>query len=408
MNIGVFEDPSVDQLLPLVWLRAAFELRCGPSRLIDKIQKHCGLVSRIWVRDLVRESVEARFELAQVEPRDDWLLINAATLVTSELPPLEAGTAWKHNGRLVAVRLSATQFAEMPDDPFEQAGALDEWAAEFRAFPAPDTIRLIEYPWDLITHTTAELLRECRAGGSHLGLVHAGAHLVEPQHIHIGHKAQVKPGAVLDASDGPIHVEAGVHIQPGAVLIGPCYIGAKSIIRPGASIREGSAIGPHCRVGGEVEASVIHSYSNKQHDGFLGHSYVGSWVNLGAGTITSDLKNTYGAIRASVNGAGVETGLRFLGSIIGDHAKTGIGAILATGCIIGVAANVFTQAAAPRFVPSFAWLTGTELAHYRVEKAIDIARFVMSRRQTELSMIDESMLRRCAQVAAQVEAAGWK
>jgi UDP-N-acetylglucosamine diphosphorylase/glucosamine-1-phosphate N-acetyltransferase len=212
---------------------------------------------------------------------------------------------------------------------------------------------------------------------------------------------------VLDAEEGPIHVDRDVVIEPNAVLQGPCYIGPRAVIRAGATLRPGTSIGPVCKVGGEVEGSIIHGYANKQHHGFLGHSYVGEWVNLGAGTVTSDLKNTYGTIRVSINGVGVESGQHFLGAIIGDHSKTGIGTILPTGGVIGVAANVFAGGPIPKFVPSFAWLTEAGLTGYRVEKAVHIARIVMGRRDEELTAVEQQLLEQVAVTARQVEAAGW-
>jgi UDP-N-acetylglucosamine diphosphorylase/glucosamine-1-phosphate N-acetyltransferase len=217
----------------------------------------------------------------------------------------------------------------------------------------------------------------------------------------------VKPGVVLDAEEGPIHIDPDATIQPNAVLEGPCYIGPKSIIRPGAVIRAGTTIGPVCKIGGEIDASIIHGYTNKQHDGFLGHSYVAEWINLGADTVNSDLKNTYGTVRVHLNGVGVETGQQFVGSIIGDHAKTGIGTVLPTGCVVGVAANIFTHRSVPKFVPSFAWLTDDGLAAYRVEKAVSLAATVMARRDQWLSDADRRLLEAVAVQAREIEAPGW-
>jgi UDP-N-acetylglucosamine diphosphorylase/glucosamine-1-phosphate N-acetyltransferase len=173
-------------------------------------------------------------------------------------------------------------------------------------------------------------------------------------------------------------------------------------------IREGTTIGPVCKVGGEIEASIIHGYSNKQHDGFLGHSYLGQWVNFGADTVTSDLKNTYGTIRVSINGTGVETGEQLVGSLIGDHAKTGIGTILPTGCVIGVLANLFTSGSVPKFVPSFSWISECGRESCRLEKVLQTARIVMGRRGVELSDAELYLLEQTALLAREVEAAGWE
>lgn len=167
------------------------------------------------------------------------------------------------------------------------------------------------------------------------------------------HDAAVEPGVVFDVRAGPVVLESGVEVRAGTRLEGPLWVGANARLL-GGPIRA-SSIGARCNVRGEVSTCVFLGYANKAHDGFLGHSVVGRWVNLGAGTITSDLKNTYGLVRLDVAGATVETGLQFLGSLIGDHAKTAIGTLLGTGTVIGAGANVFAAVRPPRYVSPFAW-----------------------------------------------------
>jgi len=165
--------------------------------------------------------------------------------------------------------------------------------------------------------------------------------------------ALVEPGVVFDTMNGPVVLESGVEVKSGTRLEGPLWAGANARLLGG--LVKFSSIGPHCVVRGEMQNTVFLGFANKAHDGFLGHSVVGRWVNLGAGTITSNLKNTYGAIRLQVGKAAVETGLQNLGSLIGDHAKTAIGTLLPTGCVVGAGANVFTAVRPPQYVPPFAW-----------------------------------------------------
>lgn len=408
MNIGLFEDSAYVQLLPLTWLRACFELRCGRDRLVDKVRTHVGpQIVRLWLRDAIRAVVAERFELAPVNPDADWCLLNARALLTTPvlLPP--PGMAWRQNGELIAVGVARANLEPLTPDFFFDAEAVQRWLERYRVETAPESVRLIRHPWDLVLENEAELRRQCQAGGVQDGTVYPGAHLVQPAQIHIARGARVKPGVVLDAEAGPIHIAENVLIQPNAVLEGPCYVGPGSVVRPGAALRAGTSLGPVCKVGGELVSSIIQGYTSKQHDGFLGHSYVGEWVNLGADTVTSDLKNTYGTIRVSINGVGVESGQQFVGCFIGDHAKTAIGTVLPTGCVIGVASNVFTTAGVPRFVPSFAWLSDAGLTSYRVEKAVQIARVVMGRREIELSDAEQRLLEQTAETARTVEAAGW-
>jgi UDP-N-acetylglucosamine diphosphorylase/glucosamine-1-phosphate N-acetyltransferase len=165
--------------------------------------------------------------------------------------------------------------------------------------------------------------------------------------------AAVEPGVVFDTRAGPIVLESGVEVRAGARLEGPLWAGANARLA-GGSIRT-SAIGPWSVVHGEMATTVLLGYANKAHDGFVGHSVLGRWVNLGAGTITSNLKNTYGPVRLDVGGTVLETGHQLLGSLIGDHAKTAIGTLLGTGTVIGAGASVFDGVRAPKYVPPFAW-----------------------------------------------------
>lgn len=209
---------------------------------------------------------------------------------------------------------------------------------------------------------------------------------------HIHPSVSVGPHVVLDTTNGPILIDEGAVIEPFVLITGPTAIGRQSRIRAGARIYGPTVIGPVCKVGGEVEDSIIHGYSNKQHDGFLGHSWIGSWCNLGAGTTTSDLKNTYGTITLDVPWGPVPTGRRFLGTLMGDHSKTAIGTMLMTGTVAGVSANIVAHGPVPRFVPSFTWKdVGGE--RYAIDRAIDVARTVMARRNVVLTDADETLLR---------------
>lgn len=193
--------------------------------------------------------------------------------------------------------------------------------------------------------------------------------------------ASVEPGVVLDCREGVIVLEDGVVVRSGCRLQGPLYVGAGTLL-VGGSIRH-SAIGPQCRVHGEVSASVFLGYANKSHDGFLGHSVLGQWVNLGAGTITSNLKNTYGEIRLDLPGQRLQTGRTNLGTLFGDHAKTAIGTLLPTGCVVGAGANLFGAPSAPKYVAPFAW--GDQGERLAVDDFVRIAGRVMPRRDIELT-----------------------
>lgn len=189
--------------------------------------------------------------------------------------------------------------------------------------------------------------------------------------------ATVEPGVVFDARGGAIVVEVGAEIRHGTRIEGPCYVGPGSRVL-GGFIR-GSVFGPRCVVRGEIAASSFIGYANKSHDGFVGNSVIGHWVNLGAGTTTSNLKNTYGPVRLDLAGHRVETGRINVGSLIGDHAKTAIGTMLGTGTVIGAGASVFGGEPVPKYVLPFAWGAGNE-QRLSEEGFLRIAERVMPRR----------------------------
>lgn len=408
MNIGIFEDSGYQSLLPLTWLRPAFDLRCGMERLIDR-QRACapGAICRLFLRPEVVAAFGSTLNLATPDPAEDWLLVNARLWPDGPLPELAPRQLLTRGPHVIAARVAHAEAAALHDEFFLDEGRVRSWAEQFAATDRPD-LTLMSYPWDLLAANPAALRSQLRAGGVREGRVAAGAHLVNESEIHIARDAVVKPGVVIDAEDGPVHIAEGALIEPNAVIQGPVYVGPGSIIRPNAIIRPDTAIGPMCRVGGEVAESILWGYANKQHEGFLGHSYLGAWVNVGAGTTTSDLKNTYGAIRVFLNGVATETGQQFLGSIVGDHSKLGICSILPTGCIVGVASNLFRSGPAPKFVPSFSWCTDAGTVPYHLDRAVQLACRVMQRRQVELSEAERALLTWAAWTAPQVEAAGWQ
>lgn len=198
-------------------------------------------------------------------------------------------------------------------------------------------------------------------------------------------EAAVEPGVVFDTTGGPVVLESGVEVKSGTRLEGPLWAGANTRLL-GGPIRT-SAIGPWCVVRGEMATTVLLGYANKVHDGFVGSSVLGRWVNLGAGTITSNLKNTYGPVRLDVAGAAIETGHMFLGSLIGDHAKTAIGTLLGTGTVVGAGASVFNGARAPKWVPPFSW-GGDGADRLRRDGFLAIVERVLPRRNVE---VDDAM-----------------
>ena len=204
-------------------------------------------------------------------------------------------------------------------------------------------------------------------------------------------EAMIEPGVIFDTRNGPVVLESGVEVRSGARLEGPLWVGANTRL-VGGPIRN-SAIGPWCVVRGELSTTTILGYANKSHEGFVGHSVLGRWVNLGAGTITSNLKSTYGPVRLHINGVDLETGHQFLGTLIGDHAKTAIGTLLDTGSVVGAGANVFEGSRPPKYVPPFAW-GGASSERMTQQKFLEIVERVLPRRNVEVTDPMRSYLRR--------------
>ncbi len=221
-----------------------------------------------------------------------------------------------------------------------------------------------------------------------------GAWAVNPESILLGEGVLIAPGVVIDASDGPVILCDNVRIMPNATIIGPTAIGDNSTIKTGAKIYENTAIGPWCKVGGEVEDSIIQGYSNKQHDGFLGHSWLGEWVNLGADTNNSDLKNTYGNISIRLRGETIDTGRMFLGFLCGDHTKTAINTQINTGTVAGISAMIASAGFPDKEIHSFGWIAGESAERYDFGKALQVARRVMRRRNRTLTDPEEELMKR--------------
>lgn len=286
-----------------------------------------------------------------------------------------------HQGVTVARIVAAGERVDSPDALDDGVGAAAEIAG----------LRLTG-AYDLVTALEALLPADC-AEGRDAG----GGERLDRSVIVLGDRrsvvargAVIEPGVVLDVRGGAIIVERDAEIRSGTRIEGPSWIGPGSRI-VGGFIRA-SVIGPRCVVRGEVAASVFTGYANKAHDGFVGHSVVGHWVNLGAGTTTSNLKNTYGPVRLDVTGQRIETGRTFLGSLIGDHVKTAIGTLLSTGAVIGAGANVFGTGPVPKYVAPFAW--GLDQEQQLGEEAfLRIAARVLPRRDVELTAERAASLR---------------
>lgn len=374
--VCLFEDDQADNLFPLTYLRPVFDLRCGAMTAKERIQRFFPdaklyLQCRDYLAPLVHEqNPETPLNLP---PPENTLYLNAAVI------------------------LNEKTLAALASDPKATLVNKDRTVAFYGKL---STVRkevdanLIAYPWDIIRFNVQTLAEDFRfAPKTHKGQCHSSVVMLNPANICTGEGSVIKPGVVLDAESGPIWIGRDVTIMPNAVIEGPCFIGDGTVIKIGAKIYGGTSIGPVCKIGGEVEGSVFQAYSNKQHDGFVGHSFIAEWCNLGADTNTSDLKNNYSVVKVIVNGKETDTGSRFVGLMMGDHAKSGINTMFNTGTVVGVCSNIFGAGFPPKFIPSFAWVNVPVMEEYHLNKAIEVARIVMQRRKITMSPTYENMLR---------------
>ncbi len=400
-TLCIFEDGQYANLLPLAALRPVWDLRCGILTLGQKIELTWpGAKVRLACRSYLAALVQEEHPDRPVNPpaTGSCLFVNGRVLANAALArhiiPEGADTVFVHNHSIVAVRASEHTLRGLGTD----ADGLPDFTS-LSGLPRVEVpCTLIRYPWDLVNANGAQITGDAALIATttpHLEGVklYDGAHLVNPTAITVGRGSIIKPGAVLDAEKGPIVIGANVRIFPNAVIEGPAFIGGGSLIKIGAKIYENTSIGPMCKVGGEVEGSILHGFANKQHDGFLGHAYLCPWVNLGADTNNSDLKNNYGTVRVTINGAEVDSGSLFAGLIMGDHAKSAINSMFNTGTVVGVGSNVFGSGFPPKYIPAFSWGGAEGLAPYAIDKCIEVARKVMLRRNQTLTATAEALLR---------------
>jgi UDP-N-acetylglucosamine diphosphorylase/glucosamine-1-phosphate N-acetyltransferase len=253
--------------------------------------------------------------------------------------------------------------------------------------------------WELMSGTPAQVAEDV-AGlfpGAADATLPAGAHRFGEHPIVLGTGVRIEPGVVFDTTAGPVWLDDGVQVKALTRMAGPACVGKRSIVLGGSL--EGFSMGPVCRIRGEFAQSVALGWVNKAHDGHIGHAYLGAWVNLGAETTNSDLKNNYGPVRLWTPDGEADTGEMKVGCFLGDHVKTGIGLLLNTGTVVGAGSNLYGALLPPKYVPPFSWGTGEDLTAYRVDKFLDVASRAMARRQVTLSESAQAQLQRAWEVS---------
>ena len=401
--ILIFEDEFQKNLNPLTYTRPIYDLRCGILTLQEKIEKRFPeskviLHTREYLLDFVKRNNPTKMINEIGDSIDKLLLVNGALLADDnfidKLELEDEDILLTKGDQLVAAIISSNNM-EIVTDQLTSLFSLKSFTTIDRK---NIDVKLISYPWNLVHNNGEQISKDFellvdRNQELINGDIYEGVHMLNRRDIFVGEGAKIKPGAVLDAEEGPIFIDKNATVFPNTVIQGPTSVGENALIKIGAKIYGETSIGPVCKISGEIGESILHSYSNKQHNGFLGHAYLGSWVNIGAGTNNSDLKNNYGNVKVTINDVEIDTGEVMAGLIMGDHAKSGIDTMFNTGTVVGVSANVFGTGFPPKYIPSFSW-GGTEgLTTFKFDKAIDVAEKVMVRRNKELTVDENNILK---------------
>lgn len=364
-------DGAGDDWAPFTGVRPIAELRAGVWRIRERWEAALGTDTAAVIGNHV-----AGFHDTDAAPVEPCAPVSGPAVVAAAwFAPTGARIQLSSDTRRLVHRGTSVGWVVPPEDRWD--GAHDQGP------PVEVDGLLLRGPHDLVTALELLLPGDCadfRTAPS--PTVPAGCLVLGDPADVLCRSGLVEPGVVFDVRNGPAVIEDGVEVRHGSRLEGPVYLGAGTRVL-GGDIR-GTVVGPNCRVHGEIAVTVFLGYSNKSHDGFLGHSVVGSWVNLGAGTTTSNLKNTYGPVRLDIGDHRIDTGRLNLGTIFGDHAKTAIGTMLATGTIVSVGANLFGPSPPPKFVAPFAW--GNDGRERLTEEGfLRIAARVMERRGIEMT-----------------------
>jgi len=401
MQICIFEDINYTNFEPLMFSRPVYDLVSGITSLKEKILRSYGKVKyslhcRPYLDAIVKKE-NPGILINKIE-EDQCLFINGRLIASDDLieklPLTSAEDKVFVNGETVIAAYLSGKNLEYKKNHLNDLFSVND----FNGLPVKILdLQCANYLWDLINLNGQQITNDFNyfinklKAANNIDQLEPSVNLINKEKIFIGNNVVVKPGVVLDASGGPIYIDNDAVIYPNAVLEGPLYVGESSKIKSGATIYENVTISKVCKVGGEVEQSIFMPYSNKQHAGFIGHAYIGSWVNIGADTNCSDLKNNYSRVRIKLRDKEVNSGSQFLGLMIGDHSKSAINTMFNTGSVIGFSCNIFGSGFPEKYIPSFTW-GGTENSiTYELPKAIETAKVVLSRRKINFESEEQKL-----------------
>jgi UDP-N-acetylglucosamine diphosphorylase/glucosamine-1-phosphate N-acetyltransferase len=372
-------------LLPITYTRSVADVRLGILTLREKWEKRCK--STVQVLNTTYLGIKYTTELSQ----DAAVLINSAVLCDDAL--FHAVSQLQFGQRLVKNGKEIARCAEK--------NVLDSQAKEDIEYTGE--VVFIAYPWDIFSNNKKAIADdfELITSGRKSQEISSTNTVLGNGKIFLEEGAKVE-ASILNTTDGPIYLAAGAEIMEGSIVRGGLSLGEGSQLKLGTKIYGPTTIGPHCKVGGEVNNSVITGYSNKAHDGFLGNSVIGEWCNLGADTNNSNLKNNYGMVKvfSPEKGDYINTGLQFCGLLMGDHSKCGINTMLNTGTVVGVNANIFGGGFPSKHIASFSWGGAEGFETFDLEKSFEVSERVMSRRGLPFTDTDKEIMRHIFKLTA--------
>lgn len=410
-KLFIFEDHKFENFYPLTYNRPVYQLLSGIKLIQEKIssfypEAEVILLCRDYLNELLRLKSNFRVNEFEVRDEDELLFINGRVIASEDLSQILAFSRERRSyickKDLISLTFKGSDLKRFENEvnSLYQKDSLESIKSETR--PSEIEIEVSDYLWNLIDWNKKEIESDFKRLSSEMDFkdmlknceIDSTAIIYNIKNVFIGKGTKLDAQVVLDARDGPIYIGENVLIKSHTRVEGPAYIGDETQL-VGGKIGPGCSLGQVCRVGGEVENSTFLGFSNKYHQGFLGHSYIGEWVNLGALTTNSDLKNNYSPIPVQLKDKKIDTGLIKVGAFLGDHVKTGIGTLLNTGINVGFGANLFGGGMIKdRFLPSFAWFNGKEFEEYRLDKFLSAASQVMKRRGKELNEEETKFLKK--------------
>ncbi|MCX7785417.1 MAG: putative sugar nucleotidyl transferase [candidate division WOR-3 bacterium] len=372
----IYEDEYYQHFLPLVYFRSVADLFCGRFTLLEKYQRFyseekIGLLVRPILKPLLKEKYPELVINEFVSDDTMSLFLSSRAILKMRINISGDEEIFTNpQNEIIGFRVKNFRVKQIPIN----TKTIRKLKLPHREIPAIS----INYPWDLIVNNYQELINDF-SNSAVLGKISEQAIIFgNPDKLYVGSGAEIEAGAVIDLRDGPVFIDEGAKILALSRINGPVYIGKNTIVDQG-KISNGTTIGENCRVSGEIEASILQGFVNKHHYGFLGHSYLAEWVNLGAGTTNSDLKNNYSTVKVKIGKKTIDTQQLKVGCFIGDHTKIAIGVMIPTGAVWGILANVLTPA---KSIPNFYWSEGKR---WQLKKALTTVKIAMARRNIALS-----------------------